>query len=162
MRFRRADGTLHDGVASFGRRPTVDDDGAPLLETFLFDFSGDLYGEVCQVSFFGFLRGEEKFDRLDALTAQMKRDEAEARALLAGVRPLFATRRSHRLLSRYFLSDRPSAMQVQPWKIRSIARNMPSTQRLLTGQPMAITTPASAVMMPAAMIQPEPWVAQCL
>lgn len=88
VRFRRADGTLHDGVASYGRRPTVDDDGAPLLETFLFDFSGDLYGEVCAVSFFGYLRGEEKFDGLDALVAQMKRDEAEARALLAGVSPL--------------------------------------------------------------------------
>lgn len=88
VRLRRADGTLHDGVASFGRRPTVDDDGAPLLETFLFDFSGDLYGEVCQVCLFGYLRGEEKFDGLDALVAQMRRDEAEARALLAGVRPL--------------------------------------------------------------------------
>ncbi|PTE12526.1 bifunctional riboflavin kinase/FAD synthetase [Mesorhizobium helmanticense] len=88
VRFRRADGTLHDGVASFGRRPTVDDNGAPLLETFVFDFSGDLYGEICAVSFFGYLRSEVKFDGLDALVAQMKRDEAEARALLAGVRPL--------------------------------------------------------------------------
>lgn len=88
VRFRRADGTLHDGVASFGRRPTVDDDGAPLLETFVFDFSGDLYGEICAVSFFGFLRAEVKFDGLDALVAQMKHDEAEARALLAGVSPL--------------------------------------------------------------------------
>ena len=88
VRFRSADGTLHDGVASFGRRPTVDDNGAPLLETFVFDFSGDLYGETCEVSFFGFLRTEVKFDGLDALVAQMKRDEAEARALLAGVRPL--------------------------------------------------------------------------
>ena len=88
VRFRRADGTLYDGVASFGRRPTVDDNGAPLLETFVFDFSGDLYGEICAVSFFGFLRSEVKFDGLDALVAQMKRDEAEARALLAGVSPL--------------------------------------------------------------------------
>lgn len=88
VRFRRTDGTLHDGVASFGRRPTVDDNGAPLLETFVFDFSGDLYGEVCEVSFFSYLRGEEKFDGLDALVAQMKRDEQEARAILAGVRPL--------------------------------------------------------------------------
>ena len=88
VRFRRADGTLYDGVASFGRRPTVDDNGAPLLETFVFDFSGDLYGEICEVSFFGFLRPEVKFDGLDALVAQIKRDEAEARALLAGVRPL--------------------------------------------------------------------------
>lgn len=88
VRLRRADGTLHDGVASFGRRPTVDDNGAPLLETFVFDFSGDLYGETCQVSFFSFLRPELKFDGLDALVSQMKQDEAEARALLAGVRPL--------------------------------------------------------------------------
>ncbi|WP_192179579.1 bifunctional riboflavin kinase/FAD synthetase [Mesorhizobium amorphae] len=94
VRFRRADGTLHDGVASFGRRPTVDDNGAPLLETFVFDFSGDLYGETCEVSFFGFLRTEVKFDGLDALVAQMKRDEAEARALLAGVRPLSELDRS--------------------------------------------------------------------
>lgn len=88
VRFRRGDGSLHDGVASFGRRPTVDDDGAPLLETFVFDFTGDLYGETCQVSFFGFLRGEEKFEGLEPLVAQMKRDEAEARSLLSGVRPL--------------------------------------------------------------------------
>lgn len=88
VRFRRADGSLHDGVASFGRRPTVGDNLAPLLETFVFDFSGDLYGETASVSFFGYLRGEVKFDGLDALVAQMKRDEAEARALLSGVRPL--------------------------------------------------------------------------
>ncbi len=88
VRFRREDGSLHDGVASFGRRPTVDTDGEPLLETYLFDFSGNLYGEKCSVSFFGFLRGEEKFDGLDPLIAQIRRDEEEAKALLAGVRPL--------------------------------------------------------------------------
>lgn len=88
VRLRRADGSLHDGVASFGRRPTVTDNGAPLLETFLFDFSGDLYGETCQVSFFAFLRGEEKFDGLDPLVAQMRRDEAEARAVLGSAQPL--------------------------------------------------------------------------
>src|SRR5690606_34130740 len=88
VRFRRSDGSLHDGVASFGRRPTVNDNGEPLLETFVFDFSGDLYGENCRVSLFGFLRDEVKFGGLDALVAQMKRDEEEARALLSGVRPL--------------------------------------------------------------------------
>ena len=88
VRFTRADGAVHDGVASFGRRPTVDSDGSALLETYLFDYAGDLYGETCTVSLFGFLRGEEKFDGLDPLVAQMKRDEAEARALLSGVRPL--------------------------------------------------------------------------
>ncbi|MCJ8506527.1 bifunctional riboflavin kinase/FAD synthetase [Rhizobium lemnae] len=88
VRFRRADGTIHDGVASYGRRPTVTDNGAPLLETFVFDFSGSLYGEICAVSFFGYLRPELKFDGLDPLVEQMKRDEEEARALLAGVQPL--------------------------------------------------------------------------
>jgi riboflavin kinase/FMN adenylyltransferase len=88
VRLREPDGTLHDGVASFGRRPTVEDDGRPLLETFVFDFAGDLYGKTCTVSFFGFLRPELRFDGLDALVAQMKRDTEEARALLAGVRPL--------------------------------------------------------------------------
>lgn len=90
VRFRRADGSLHDGVASFGRRPTVEEGGDALLETYLFDFHGDLYGEKGCVSLFGFLRPELKFDDLDALTVQMKADEAEARALLSGVRPLSA------------------------------------------------------------------------
>ncbi len=88
VKFRRASGTVHDGVASFGRRPTVEDGGATLLETYLFDMEADLYGEACAVSFFGFLRGEAKFDGLEPLKAQMKRDEAEARALLANARPL--------------------------------------------------------------------------
>ena len=79
---RRADGSLHQGVASFGRRPTFDN-GEALLETFIFDFSGDLYGEEIAVIFHGFLRGEEKFDSVEALVAQMDRDSAQARALLA-------------------------------------------------------------------------------
>ncbi|MBW8300643.1 MAG: bifunctional riboflavin kinase/FAD synthetase [Hydrogenophaga sp.] len=88
VRLRRADGSLHDGVASFGYRPTVIDNGAPLLETFVFDFSGDLYGEHCRVSFFGHLRDELKFAGLEPLVEQIRKDEQEARALLAGVRPL--------------------------------------------------------------------------
>ena len=51
-----------DGVASFGRRPTFDN-GAPLLEVFLFDFQGDLYGAMLDVAFIGFIREELKFDR---------------------------------------------------------------------------------------------------
>ncbi len=88
VKFRLADGTVHDGVASYGRRPTVTDNGAPLLETYVFDFSGDLYGQICSVSFFGYLRPELKFDGLDPLVEQMNRDKEEARALLAGVQPL--------------------------------------------------------------------------
>lgn len=77
----RVEGTLHDGVASFGRRPTFDN-GAPLLETYVFDFSGDLYDKKVEVVFAKFLRGEEKFDNLDALIAQMNEDSKNARAAL--------------------------------------------------------------------------------
>jgi riboflavin kinase/FMN adenylyltransferase len=69
------------GVASFGRRPTIDN-GPPLLEVHLFDFSGDLYGREIEVFFVDFLRAEQKFDSLDALVAQIGRDEAEARRIL--------------------------------------------------------------------------------
>jgi riboflavin kinase / FMN adenylyltransferase len=86
VRFRRPDGIIRDGVASFGYRPTVTDNGDPWLETFVFDFSGDLYGEICSVSFFGHLRDEWKFDGLEALVAQIRKDEEEARALLTGIR----------------------------------------------------------------------------
>ncbi|CAD7053345.1 riboflavin biosynthesis protein RibF [Pseudorhizobium endolithicum] len=88
VRFRAADGIVRDGVASYGRRPTVTEDGAPLLETYVFDFSGDLYGQTCSVSFFGRLRDELKFDGLDPLVEQIRRDGEEARALLSGVAPL--------------------------------------------------------------------------
>jgi riboflavin kinase/FMN adenylyltransferase len=88
VRLRRQDGRLYDGVASFGYRPTVTENGAPLLETFVFDFSGNLYGELCFVSFFGRLRDELKFDGLDPMVAQIRRDEEEARALLSGVWPI--------------------------------------------------------------------------
>src|SRR5437773_7825813 len=71
-----------DGVASFGRRPTFDN-GAPLLEVFLFDFSGDLYAAALDVAFIAFIRDELKFDAIDALVRQMDDDSARARAALA-------------------------------------------------------------------------------
>jgi len=71
-----------EGVASFGRRPTFDN-GAPLLEIFLFDFKGDLYGETLDVAFIGFIREELKFDGIEALIRQMDDDSARARAQLA-------------------------------------------------------------------------------
>ncbi|WP_152044638.1 bifunctional riboflavin kinase/FAD synthetase [Aureimonas psammosilenae] len=87
VRFRRPGGDLLDGVASYGRRPTFDN-GAALFETYLFDFVGDLYGETCDVSVFARLRGEEKFDGVEALIRQMDKDAAEARAFLSGAAPL--------------------------------------------------------------------------
>jgi riboflavin kinase/FMN adenylyltransferase len=71
-----------DGVASFGRRPTFDN-GAPLLEVFLFDFKGDLYGTRLDVALIGFIREELQFDSVDALIVQMNDDSARARAMLA-------------------------------------------------------------------------------
>lgn len=76
------DGTWHDAVASFGRRPTFDN-GAPLLEVHVFDFAGDLYGRPVDVAFAGYIRPELKFDGLDALIAQMDQDSLTARTILA-------------------------------------------------------------------------------
>src|SRR4051794_383838 len=80
-RGRGANRVLVDGVASFGRRPTFDN-GAPLLEVFLFDFRGSLYGETLDVAFIGYIREELKFTDVDALVRQMDQDSAKARAQL--------------------------------------------------------------------------------
>jgi len=72
---------LVDGVASFGRRPMFDD-GAPLLEVFLFDFAEDLYGQTIDVAFIGWIRREQKFESIDALKRQMDADVAQARDIL--------------------------------------------------------------------------------
>ncbi|CAM4183679.1 bifunctional riboflavin kinase/FAD synthetase [Palleronia rufa] len=72
----------HGGVASLGVRPMFGEN-TPNLETFLFDFSGDLYGQHLSVGLRRFLRPEEKFDGVEALIAQMDRDSASARAILA-------------------------------------------------------------------------------
>jgi riboflavin kinase/FMN adenylyltransferase len=68
-------------VASFGVRPMFDD-GAPLLEVFLFDFDGDLYGQVIDVAFIGWIRHEQKFPTIEALKRHMLADTAQARDAL--------------------------------------------------------------------------------
>ncbi len=75
-------GTTFGGVASFGRRPTFDD-GAPLLEAYLFDFDGDLYGQTIEIDFIDWIRGEEKFASAEALVERMRIDESIARETLA-------------------------------------------------------------------------------
>ena len=77
-----------EGVASFGRRPTFDN-GAPLLEVFLFDFKGDLYGQTLDVAFIAYIRDELKFDGVDALIHQMNDDSAKARTALAAAPDAF-------------------------------------------------------------------------
>jgi len=75
------DGARYDGVASFGIRPMFETQ-TPLLEVFLFDFEGDLYGRAIDVAFIGWLRGERKFASLSELTRAMMADSAQARDAL--------------------------------------------------------------------------------
>ncbi|NKB60570.1 MAG: bifunctional riboflavin kinase/FAD synthetase [Alphaproteobacteria bacterium] len=70
-----------DGVANFGNRPTIGGDSL-LLETHLFDFDEDIYGQILRVALIEFLRPERKFDGLDALKAQIAEDSATARRIL--------------------------------------------------------------------------------
>ncbi len=80
-RTRLADGREVPGVAYFGRRPTVD--GVDVrLEVNLFDFDEDLYGQTLEVDLVALLRGDEKFDTLDAMVVQMQRDKLAARRML--------------------------------------------------------------------------------
>ena len=76
-------GTYH-GAASVGVRPMFGEN-KPNIETFLFDFSGDLYGSVLSVALVAYLRPEAKFDGLDALIAQMDADCAQARQILTAL-----------------------------------------------------------------------------
>jgi riboflavin kinase / FMN adenylyltransferase len=75
----RADG--HCAAVSVGVRPTFGTGRAVLVEAFLLDFEGDLYGQVLRVDFLARLRGERRFDTIDALIAQMRLDVQETRRL---------------------------------------------------------------------------------
>jgi riboflavin kinase/FMN adenylyltransferase len=75
-------GRHYDAVASFGRRPMFDN-GTVLLEIFLFDFSGDLYGATIDVAFIAFLRDEQNFASAEDLIRQMQEDSRQAREALA-------------------------------------------------------------------------------
>jgi riboflavin kinase / FMN adenylyltransferase len=81
VRGRLADGRILNGAANLGIRPQFDPP-KELLEPFFFDFDEDLYGQVIEVELHAFIRPEAKFDSLEALTTQMEKDCAEARALL--------------------------------------------------------------------------------
>ncbi len=76
------EGECHAAAAYLGTRPTFDD-GAPVLEVFLLDFQGDLYGREIAVEFIAFIRPDRRFDSAEALQEQMAKDCAEARARLA-------------------------------------------------------------------------------
>jgi riboflavin kinase / FMN adenylyltransferase len=81
VRGRLADGRVLNGAANMGIRPQFDPP-KELLEPFFFDFAEDLYGQTIEVEFHAFIRGEEKFASLEALSAQMARDCDQARHIL--------------------------------------------------------------------------------
>ncbi len=77
-----ADGRVVNGVTNIGVRPTVGGD-IELLETYLFDFGEEIYGQTTETRLLDFIRPEAKFDSFDALKAEIKNDEAKARAWFA-------------------------------------------------------------------------------
>jgi riboflavin kinase/FMN adenylyltransferase len=75
------EGQKLQGAAYLGTRPTFDA-GLPVLEIFLFDFDGDLYGKTMEIEFVGFIRDDMKFRSMEALSAQMADDCAKAKDIL--------------------------------------------------------------------------------
>ena len=83
--YEDASGTVHTAAISVGRRPTFYAQATEsLVEAYLLDFEGDLYGQHARVSFVEHLREERRFDSVDALIEQMGRDVAATRSLLGG------------------------------------------------------------------------------
>jgi riboflavin kinase / FMN adenylyltransferase len=82
VRVALPDGTEAKGVANVGRRPTLGGDPETRLETYIFDFAGDLYGKEIGVRLVRFLRPDAKFAGLEELKAAIARDVEEARAVL--------------------------------------------------------------------------------
>ena len=76
-------GAPRAGVASVGVRPTVKEDGKPLLEVFMLDFDETIYGQRITVEFLQKLRDEERFPDVDALARQIGRDVTQARQFFA-------------------------------------------------------------------------------
>ncbi|HEX4979055.1 MAG TPA: bifunctional riboflavin kinase/FAD synthetase [Acidimicrobiales bacterium] len=82
--YQRPDGVVHPAAISLGRRPTFyEASDHSLLEAYLLDFDGDLYGEEARVRFVARLRGEVRFDSVEDLVAQMARDVSDTRDVLS-------------------------------------------------------------------------------
>jgi riboflavin kinase/FMN adenylyltransferase len=78
-----ADGVVHVAATNVGVRPMFVTGRGELIEAFLVDFQGDIYGTELRVEFLKRLRGEKRFESVDALIEQMGRDVEEARAIAA-------------------------------------------------------------------------------
>ena len=74
----------YNSPRTFGTRPTVQGREL-LLEVHIFDFDADIYGRRIEVEFVERLRGEKKFDGVEAMTEQVRRDAARAREILASI-----------------------------------------------------------------------------
>ncbi len=72
------EGTWRRSITNIGVRPTFENDAEPSIETYLFDFEGDLYGDVLRVRFLHRIRDERKFNGIDELKAQIERDSTRA------------------------------------------------------------------------------------
>ena len=72
------DGAWRRSVTNIGVRPTFENDAEPSIETFIFDFDGDLYGDVLRVRFLHRIRDERKFNGIEELKAQIQKDSARA------------------------------------------------------------------------------------
>jgi riboflavin kinase/FMN adenylyltransferase len=81
--YEGGDGAVHLAAINLGRRPTFYDEGVRLLEAYLLDFDGDLYGDHARVRFAWHLRDELKFDSVEGLIAQMRDDVESVRRLAA-------------------------------------------------------------------------------
>ena len=71
-------GTWRRSITNIGVRPTFENEAEPSIETYLFDFDGDLYGDVLRVRFLHRIRDERKFNGIDELKAQIEKDSARA------------------------------------------------------------------------------------
>jgi riboflavin kinase/FMN adenylyltransferase len=84
--YLRPDGTRHAAAINVGRRPTFYETAEEaLVEAYLRDWNGNLYGERARVQFVAHLRPELKFDSVEALVHQMRADVDESRRVLAGL-----------------------------------------------------------------------------
>ena len=78
--YSEVDGRWRRSITNVGIRPTFDDASNPSIESYIFDFDGDLYGDVLRVRFLHRIRDERKFNGIDELRAQIERDTRRASA----------------------------------------------------------------------------------
>ncbi|HSY61574.1 MAG TPA: bifunctional riboflavin kinase/FAD synthetase [Cytophaga sp.] len=77
------EGERYKGMLNIGVRPTINNDKRRTIEVHIFDFNEDIYGKTVRLELLAFMRNEAKFEGLDALIIQLKKDEITSRALLS-------------------------------------------------------------------------------